>query len=143
MTETLAERRRGRPVAEDLRRRTVAAVVEKGMSARAAGRLFDVGGDSVALWVRRFRERGHVRPDRRGGGRRSRIEGERERILRILEAQPAISMYGLRDALAAEGLEFCALTVQRFLKRHGLERKKRLARRRRKPARKDPAAGSR
>ena len=31
-------------------------------------------------------------------------------------------MYGLRDALAAEGLEFHAATVQRFLRRHGLTR---------------------
>ena len=140
----LVERRRGRALDEDLRRRAVAAVVEKGMSARAAGRLYNVGGDSVALWVRRFRERGQVRADRRGGDHRSwRIEAERERIFRILEAQPDISMYGLRDALAAEGPVFCAMTVQRFLKRHGLERKRRLARRRRKPTPKDPAAPGR
>ena len=140
MTDTLAERRRGRAVGEDLRRRAVAAVVEKGMSARAAGRLYDVGGDSVALWVRRFRERGQLRADRQGGDRRSwRIEAERERILRILEARPAISIYGLRDALAAEGAAFSAMTVQRFLKRHGFERKQRLARRRRM----DPAADGR
>ena len=134
MTDILAERRRGRAVGEDLRRRAVAAVVEKGMSARAAGRLYDVGGDSVALWVRRFRERGQLRADRQGGDRRSwRIEAERERILRILEARPAISMYELRDALAAEGFPFHAATVQNFLKRHGLDRARRLARPRRKP----------
>ena len=39
---------------------------------------------------------------------------------------------GLRDALAAEGLAFDASTVQRFLKRHGLERERRLDRLRRK-----------
>lgn len=134
MTDILAERRRGRAVGEDLRRRAVAAVVEKGMSARAAGRLYDVGGDSVALWVRRFRERGQLRADRQGGDRRSwRIEAERERILRILEARPAISMYELRDALAAEGFPFHAATVQNFLKRHGLDRARRLGRPRRKP----------
>ena len=43
-------------------------------------------------------------------------------------------MYGLCDALAAEGVKVHATTVQRFLKRHGLERKRRLARRRRRGA---------
>ena len=41
-------------------------------------------------------------------------------------------MYELRDALAAEGLLFHPATVQNFLKRHGLERARRLARPRRK-----------
>ena len=144
MTNTLAERRSGRAVGEDLRRRAVAAVLEKGMSAQAAGRLYEIGGASVARWVRRFRESGLVRADRLGGDRRSwRIEAERERIFRLLEAQPELGIHALRAALAAEGLIFGFGTMQRFLKRHGLERRKRLARRRRTPAPKDPAAGSR
>ncbi len=118
---------RGRPVGEELRSRAVLAVVEEGMTVSAAARRFGVSRDSVDSWVKRFRERGHVRRDPMGG-RASRIEPERERILRILRAQPAISMYGLRDALAAEGLVFGASTVQSFLKRNGLERERRLAR---------------
>ena len=57
-------------------------------------------------------------------------EPEEERVFRILAARPEIFMYGLCDALAAEGLAFRAQTVQRFLKRHGLDRETRLARRR-------------
>ena len=68
------------------------------------------------------------------GGRASRIEPERERIFAILERRPRLSMYELRDALAAEGLVFGGATVQRFPKRHGMERKRRLARLRRKRA---------
>ena len=123
--------RRGRPVVEELRSLAVAAVVEEGMSAAAAARRFGVAGESVRRWVKRFRQRGHVRRDPMGGSA-SQIEPQRERILRILEAQPLLSMYGLRDALAGEGLTFCADTVQNFLKRHGLERERRLAHRRRK-----------
>ena len=121
----------GRPVGEELRSRAVAAVLEEGMSASAAARRFGIARTSVCRWVKRFRERGHVRRERMGGSA-SRIEPEGERILRILEARPAISMYGLRDALAAEGLSFHAATVQNFLKRHGLDRGRRLARRGRK-----------
>jgi len=125
----LPERRRGRAVSEDLRAAAVAAVLREGMSISAAARRFGLPGSTVGVWVQRFRERGHVRADGRGG-RRSMIEPERARILRILEARPGLSMYGLRDALAAEGLEFHPTTVQRFLRRHGLTRETRLARRR-------------
>lgn len=82
-----------------------------------AAQLYEVSESSVWLWVQRFRERGHVRPDRRGGGGVSRIEPERERIVRILKARPALSTHGLRKALAAEGVTFSFSTVQRFLKR--------------------------
>ena len=127
----LRRRRRGRPVGEDLRAAAVAAVVEEGMSASAAARRFGLADPSVRRWVRRFRQRGHVRADPMGGRRPSRIEPQRERILRILAERPRITMYGLRDALAAEGFAFHATTVQNFLKRHGLDRETRLARARR------------
>ncbi len=127
MTDMTVVSRRGLAIGEHLRRRAVAAVLERGMSMRAAAQLYEVSESSVWLWVQRFRERGHVRPDRQGGGGRSRIEPERERIFRILKARPALSIHGLRKALAAEGVIFSFATVQRFLKRHGLERKKRLA----------------
>ena len=122
---------RGRPVSEEVRSRAVLAVVEEGMAVSAAARRFGVSRDSVDSWVKRFRERGHVRRDPMGG-RASRIEPQRERILRILGAQPAISVRGLRDALAAEGFSFSASAVQSFLKRNGLDRARRLARRRRR-----------
>ena len=130
----LPARRRGRAVSEDLRAAAVAAVLREGMSHRAAARRFALARSSVGNWVQRFRERGHVRADARGG-RASRIEPHRERILRILAARPGLSMYGLRDALAAEGLEFHPTTVQRFLRRHRLERDRRLARQRRERGR--------
>ena len=129
-TDGLPERRQGRAVSEDLRAAAVAAVLREGMSIRAAAQRFALGRSSVGDWVQRYRERGHVRPDPKGG-RASRIEPERERILSILARRPGLSMYGLRDALAAEGLEFHPATVQRFLRRHRLERERRLARQRR------------
>lgn len=101
------------------------------MSGRAAARRFGLAPATVQRWVKQFRERGHVRPGGQGGSR-SRIEPERERILRILAARPELTVRELRDALAAEGLSFAASTVHEFLKRHRLERKRRLPRRRRR-----------
>ncbi|MYE00060.1 MAG: transposase [Alphaproteobacteria bacterium] len=125
----LPGRRRGRAVSEDLRALAVAAVLHEGMSRSAAGRRFGVSANSVRLWLDRFRERGHVRPDRQGV-RPLQGELQRERILRILKEQPDISMYGLSAALAAEGAPVSPWAAQRFLKRHGLDRESRRARQR-------------
>ena len=122
--------RRGRAVSEDLRSRAVAAVLEGGMSAAASARHYGLTESTVRNWVRRFRERGHVRPDARGGSV-SPVEAAHGRIVRILEARPGLSVRGLTCALAAEGLSFSRTAVQRFLKRHGLERYRRPARRKR------------
>ena len=129
MTETLTERRRGSPVGEDLRRRAVAAVLEKGMTGRAAARHFEVSEPSVWRWIRRYRQRGHLRPDPKSG-RPSGIEPERERIFRLVEGRPDLSVRALQRALAAEGAVFAVTTLHRFLKRHGLQRRRRLAWRR-------------
>ncbi len=130
MTESMKAQSQGRAYGEDLRRRAVAAVLEEGMSLAAAGRQFGVHWRSVARWVRRYRDRGDLRPDARGGDLRSwRIEAERERILRLLKRAPRLSVRALRDRLAAEGPVFGISTLQRFLKRHGLDRARRLARR--------------
>ena len=129
MTEGLMERGRGATVGEDLRRRAVAAVLERGMSARAAARHFEVSHTAVARWIKRYRQRGHLRPDR-SPGRPSRTEAERERIFRLLEGRPDLSLRALQQALAAEGAIFSISALHRFLTRHGLRRRRRLSWRR-------------
>ena len=104
----------------------MAAVLERGMSYREAGLKFEVSATSVLRWVRRLRERGHVRADPRGA-RRSRIEEERARVFRILKRRPAITVPALQRALAARGLTVGDAAVKRFLKRHGPQRRQRLA----------------
>ncbi len=125
----LPERRRGQTVSADLRGLALAAVLREGLNMAAAARRFGLGKSTVRQWVKQFREHGHVRPGKPGGSV-ARLGRARERILRILAAQPEISMYGLRNALAAEGVTVDPTTVQRFLKRHGLDRDTRLGRRR-------------
>ena len=129
MTDGLGGRRPGKAVGEDLRRRAVAAVLERGMSYRETARKFEVCVSSVLKWVQRFRARGDVRAYRQGGSE-SRIEPHRERIFRLLEQRPEISGRALQAALAKEGLVLGISTVQRFLKRHGLDTRTRLAARR-------------
>ena len=130
MADELAGPRPGRTVGEDLRRRAVAAVLERGMSFREAALKFEVAKTSVFRWVRRYRQRGNIRadPHRRPP---SRIEQERERVFRLLKQRPKLTIPALQRALAAEGVTVSAATVQRFLARHGLQRKERLVRGRR------------
>ena len=138
MTEELTERKRGRPVGQDLRRRAVAAVPEGRMSARTAGRRFDGAASSVSLWIRRYREHSHLLTDPRSG-RPSRTGPER--IFRLLEDRPDLSVRALQRALAAEGLVFGAASLQRVLKRHSLQRRRRRLSWRRNPAPEAAAAG--
>lgn len=138
MTKELTGRRRGKPAGEELRRRAVAAVLEKGMTGHAAALHFEVSERSVARWVRRYREHGHLREAPRPG-RPSQTEPERERIFAVLEKRPDLSIRALRDALAAQGLVLGTGSLQRFLKRHGLGRGR--PARRRKPAPKAGASG--
>ena len=119
--------RRGSPVGEELRALAVAAVLRDGQSVAEAARRFGLGETTIRGWMKRFHERGHVRPERMGGSA-SRIGPERERIFRILAERPRLSLTGLRDALAAEGAVFAVSTVHRFLKRHGIDRETRPAR---------------
>lgn len=58
-------------ISVDLRRRVVAAV-EEGASCRAAAARFGVGVSSAIRWVSRFRTRGTLEADKRGGNVRSR-----------------------------------------------------------------------
>ena len=129
----LTERKRGRPAGEELRRRAVAAVLERGMSGHAAALHFEVSERSVRRWILRYLERGHLRDDPRPG-RPSVTEPERERIFRLLEKRPDLSVGALQRALAAEGPVISTASLYRFLKRHSLWRHRRRAARRRNPA---------
>ncbi len=111
----------------DLRLRVLAAVAG-GLSHRAAARRFGVSAASVSRWRALVRKRGDARPGALGGDRRSgRIEAQRALILGLLEETPDITIQELRAALGARGHAFGYGSIQRFLKRHGITRKKRPA----------------
>ncbi len=106
----------------DLRVRVLAAL-DRGMSRRAAARLFGVSLNSIRNWRALRREQGHAGPRNTGGDTRSwRIEAERDTILGLLERNPDLTAAALRRALAARGLVFGDNAVRNFLKRRGIER---------------------
>ena len=108
----------------DLRLRVLAAVAE-GLSHRAAAARFGVSAASVSRWRRRAVVLGDPRPRALGGDRRSgRIEAHRALILGVLAETSDITIEELRHLLAGRGLGFGYGTIQRFLVRHRMTRKR-------------------
>ncbi len=110
----------------DLRTRVLSAVAA-GASHRVAAERFGVSAASVRRWRALSRRQGNPRPGPLGGDRRSaRIEAYAEKVLGLVEATPDITIQELRRELSGMGLAFGYGTIQRFLIRHGMTRKKRL-----------------
>ena len=116
-----------RALSLDLRIRVLSAVRE-GLSHRAAGVRFGVSAASVSRWRTLEREQGDARPKALGGDRRSgRIEAQCAVVLSLLEEKPDMTIEELRAALGERGHTFSYGSIQRFLVRHGITRKKRPA----------------
>lgn len=114
-----------RTLSVDLRERVVAAVAS-GASCRAAAARFGVGVSSAIRWCARLRQTGSVVPGQLGGDRRSaRIEAHAAMIRGLVERKPDAILAEIQAELAAAGLQVSIAAVWRFLRRHGITRKKR------------------
>ena len=110
----------------DLRRRVVDAV-DAGASCRSAATRFGISVSSAIRWVARDRERGDLKPDKRGGNNRShRIDAHRDLILSWIEEAPDMTLDEVAERLDAEtGYRPLPSIVCRFFQRHGVTLKKR------------------
>jgi len=114
-----------RTLSVDLRERVVAAVAS-GASCRAAAARFGVGVSSAIRWCARLRQTGSVVPGQLGGDRRSaRIEARAAMIRDLVERKPDATLAEIQAELATSGLQVSIAAVWRFLRRHGITRKKR------------------
>ena len=105
--------------------RRVLAAVDAGLSHRAAAARFRVSAASISRWRRRARLEGDPGPRAVGGDRRSgRIEAHRGLVLGLVAETPDITIDELRRRLAGRRLGFGYGTVQHFLIRHNMTRKK-------------------
>lgn len=117
----------GKPLSMDLRHRVLAAI-DGGMSRRAAAGHFGVSASSAVRWDGERRRTGTCAPKPQGGDRRSRKTGmHAAMILGALEETPDITLMELRACLDERGIAVSISALWRFLKRHGMTRKKRLA----------------
>jgi transposase len=112
-----------RPLSNDLRERVVAAV-RNGESCRAVSSRFGVAVSSVVKWSQRYRATGSVRPGKMGGHRKPLLDPYRAFIMERIKRTPHLTLHGLKDELAANGVKVSHNAVWLFLRREGLRFKK-------------------
>ena len=112
-----------KPYSNDLRTRVVLAV-RSGETCRSVAKRFGVSVPSVVKWSQRYRVTGSVSPDKMGGYRRPLLDPHRDFIIEQIERTPHLTLYALKDLLAARGIAVSHQTVWEFLRRQGLSFKK-------------------
>ena len=116
----------GKSYSQDLRDRVIDAVVEQGMSCRAAARRFGVGESTVIKWLQRYRDTGHRTPVGTGGHRRSVLKPHRAFLEGALAEKPDVTLAALCRRLADErGVKADTSMLSRFFRREGISLKKR------------------
>src|SRR6516164_139716 len=115
-----------RPLSNDLRERVVAAAAEE--SCRSVAQRFGVAVSSVVKWTQRHRATGSVAPGKMGGHRKRVLEPHRDFIVERIAQTPHLTLHGLKDELAARGVNVSHNAVWLFLRREGLSFKKNVVR---------------
>lgn len=108
---------------DDLRERVVQAMKATG-NCRAIGDLFKVAPSTVIKWTARFKETGQFSPAKMGGYRKTQLTPHLDFIIEQIEAEPHLTLHGLKDKLAERGVSVSHDTVWRFLRAQGLSFKK-------------------
>ena len=112
-----------KPASSDLRQRVVMAVL-RGEPNRAVADRFGVAPSSPSKWTRRYRETGSFEACRMGGHRPRLLEPHEDFVVKRLAETPHVTVRGLRDELAQQGIDVSHDTIWRFLRAHGLSHKK-------------------
>lgn len=111
------------PLSNDLRERVVGAL-EAGESCRSVAARFGIAVSSAVKWSQRYRTTGSVAPARMGGHRKRLLDPHRAFIVERIGQTPHLTLHGLKDELAARGVQVSHDTVWQFLRREGLRFKK-------------------
>ena len=119
----------------DLRQRIV-AVRQEGWSAQDVAEQFKVCKRTAERYWKQFQACGHVNPKRRGGYRRSRLEGHHQTLRHWIKAQPDLTLAELRARCRERlGVQIGLTALWQRLDKLGLSFKKNPARQRARPAR--------
>lgn len=111
------------PLSNDLRERVVAAVAG-GETCRSVAARFGVAVSSVVKWSQRHRTTGSVAPAKMGGYRKRVLEPHRAFIVERINQTPQLTLFRLKEELAARGIVVSHDAIWRFLRREGLRFKK-------------------
>jgi len=122
----------------DLRERVIEAV-EEGASRREAAERFDVSPSSAVKWLCSWRREGR-RASKPRGGSSSPLEDYSEKILALVGEQPDWTLDELIVVMGKRRIPGSRSALWRFLERHGISFKKKLASSRARPGGRGPRA---
>jgi putative transposase len=115
-----------RACSNDLRERVVKAV-EAGQSCRSAALRFGVSPSSAIKWMERWRQLGDVSPGSSRGRIRSPLHPRRTWLLKLVAAQPDLTLSEVQQRLGARGVAIGIGSIWRFFAREGVSFKKNAA----------------
>ena len=112
-----------KPYAQDLRERVIAGIAAGYTQSEIAERL-SIGRRTIVAYVKRMRERGHVKPEKFGGHKQHKLASHAEKVKKFIAAEPDQTLAELKEKLAAEKIIVGVSSIDRFLKASGLAYKK-------------------
>ena len=115
-----------KPYSSDLCERVVKAVMQDGMSRRAAAQRFGIGVSTVITWMQHWRDTGHVKPGQMGGHRPKKIAATWRTWLLQRCRDRAFTLRGRVGELAERGLKVDYRVVWAFVHAENLTHKKTL-----------------
>jgi transposase len=111
---------------QDLRDRVIDAVLEDGMSRRAAAQRFGVSESAAIKWVQRVERTGSRKAMGMGGHRSEVLRPHHDVLMAMRAEQPDITLEALSRRLMAErGVKADTSMLSRYFRRHGITFKKR------------------
>jgi transposase len=112
-----------KPLSVDLRERVIKRVLA-GQSIRSIGNLLGVSASAVSKVSSRFRTTGSVAPGRMGGHKPVILAAHRDFVLARFAEQPDLTLRGLQNELAAQGIKVSYGAIWAFVRAEGLSFKK-------------------
>ena len=128
------------PISNDLRKRIVKAV-DGGLSRNAVAKKYEVGISTVVHLIRRWRKTGSLEPDRQGNPQDFKLAAHEDRVRKILDERPDITLMEMKERLAKAGVTVSKSAIDRFLNHLGLSYKKNGTRQRAGQARRSGGSG--
>lgn len=117
------------PLSNDLRKRIVKAV-ESGQSRNATSKQYAVSISAVVKLMQRWSGTGSFMPAQQGKPPEFKLAAHEERVRKLVEACPDITLAQMKDKLAKAGIKVSKSAIDRFLNHLDLSYKKNAARQR-------------
>ena len=116
-----------KPYSMDLRERVMAAITS-GQGRESVALRFEISLSSVGRYIKRFREKGALAPDKFGGHKRYALADEEERLRGWIAECPDMTLAEIKARLHEIGIEVGQTAISNFLRHLGLRYKKNAAR---------------